>query len=70
MSHNEKLKRMEDLPISAEIILKVTETDRDDCLGCFFDEFCGDIYNVICKNYKCSATDREDGKNVQFKRVM
>lgn len=69
MSHHEKLKRMEDLPIGSEIILKVVETEKEECNGCFFDELYGDIYNVICKNYKCSASDREDGKNVQFKRV-
>ena len=60
---------MEDLPIGSEIVLKVVETEEEQCNGCFFDELCGDIYNVICKNYKCCATDREDGKNVQFIRV-
>lgn len=60
---------MEDLPIGSEIILKVVETEKEECNGCFFDEICSDIYNDICKNYKCSATDRKDGKNVQFKRV-
>ncbi len=60
---------MEDSPIGTEIVLKVVESETEECNGCFFDELCGDIYNVICKNYKCSATDREDGKNVQFKRI-
>ena len=60
---------MEDLPVGSEIVLKVVETEKEECNGCFFDELSGDIYNVICKNYKCCATDREDGKNVQFKRV-
>lgn len=60
---------MEDLPIGSEIILKVVETEKEECNGCFFDELCGDIYNVICKNFKCGATNRKDGKNIQFKRV-
>ena len=60
---------MEDLAIGEEIILKVVKTEKEECNGCFFDELCGDIYNVICKNFKCGATNRKDGKNVQFKRV-
>ena len=60
---------MEDLPIGSEIILKVVETEKADCLGCFFDEICSDIYEKVCGNFKCSAIDRKDGKNVQFKRV-
>lgn len=60
---------MEDLPIGSEIILKVVKTEKEECNGCFFDELCGDIYNVICKNFKCGATNRRDGKNVQFIRV-
>ncbi len=68
MPYNEKLV-MEDLPIGSEIILKVVKTEKEECNGCFFDELCGDIYNVICKNFKCGATNRRDGKNVQFIRV-
>lgn len=60
---------MEDLPIGSEIVLKVVETEKEECNGCFFDELCCDIYNVICKNFKCGATNRKDGKNVQFIRV-
>lgn len=60
---------MEDLPIGSEIILKVVKKEKEECNGCFFDELCGDIYNVICKNFKCGATNRRDGKNVQFIRV-
>ena len=60
---------MEDLHIGSEIVLKVVETEKEECNGCFFDELCDDIYNVICKNFNCSASSRKDGKNVQFKRV-
>lgn len=60
---------MEDLPISSEITLRVVESEKEECNGCFFDELCGDIYNVICKNFNCSASTRKDKKNVQFKRV-
>ena len=42
---------MEDLPIGSEIVLKVVESEKEECNGCFFDELCGDIYNVICKNF-------------------
>lgn len=29
---------MGDLPIGAEVTLKVVETEKPDCTGCFFDE--------------------------------
>lgn len=60
---------MEDLPIGAEITLKVVETEKADCLGCFFDEICSDIYENVCGDLDCSASTRKDGKAVQFKRV-
>lgn len=60
---------MEDLPIGSEIILKVVETEKDECNGCFFDELCGDMYTQTCKDFKCSSTERKDAKSVQFKRV-
>ena len=34
---------MEDLSIGSEIVLKVVETEKEQCNGCFFDE----IYNNI-----------------------
>lgn len=60
---------MEDLPIGAEVTLKVVETEKLDCTGCFFDEISSNIYENICKDIYCAAIDRKDGKNVQFKRV-
>lgn len=60
---------MEDLPMGSEIILKVVETEKDGCLGCFFDEICSDIYENVCGHFKCCALDRNDRKNVQFKRL-
>lgn len=60
---------MEDLPIGAEIVLKVVETGKDNCDGCFFDEIASNIYENVCGDFECSASTREDGKNVQFKRV-
>lgn len=60
---------MEDLPIGSEIILKVVETEKEECNGCFFNEICSDIYEIVCVNFKCCAGDRKDGKNVHFKRV-
>lgn len=60
---------MEDLPIGSEIILKVVETEKEECNGCFFDEISSSIYETVCGNFKCSASSRKDGKYVQFKRV-
>lgn len=60
---------MEDLPIGAEVILKVVETKETDCSGCFFDEISSNIYENVCGDFYCSASTRKDGKNVQFKRV-
>ena len=58
---------MEDLPIGAEITLKVVESNS--CNGCFFFFFYTDICENVCKRIKCTASERKDGKNVQFKRV-
>lgn len=63
---------MEDLPIGSEIVLKVVETEKEqcnECNGCFFDEICNNIYENICGDFDCSASTRKDGKNVQFIRV-
>ena len=60
---------MEDLPVGSEIILKVVETEKEQCNGYFFDEICTDIYENVCGNFKCVGIDRKDGKAVQFKRV-
>ena len=60
---------MEDLPIGSEIVLKVVESETEECNGCFFDEISRNIYENICKNICCSAIERNDRKNVQFKRV-
>lgn len=60
---------MEDLSIGSEIVLKVVETEKEQCNGCFFDEICSDIYEMVCQNFKCYAGERKDGKNVQFIRV-
>ena len=60
---------MEDLPIGSEIVLKVVESEKNECNGCFFDVIVNDIYIETCKNFVCSSTERKDKKNVQFKRV-
>ena len=60
---------MEDLPVGSEIVLKVTEVEKEECNGCFFDEIACNIYENVCGNFNCSASTRKDGKNVQFKRV-
>ena len=60
---------MEDLPIGSEIVLKVVESETEECNGCFFDEICTNIYEKVCGNFKCAATERKDKKNVQFKIV-
>ena len=58
---------MEDLPIGAEITLKVVESNS--CNGCFFDEISSNIYENICKDICCAAINRKDKKNVQFIRI-
>lgn len=58
---------MEDLPIGAEVTLKVV--DAEDCDGCFFDEIINCINIDMCNRIKCASNERKDGKNVQFKRV-
>ena len=60
---------MEDLPVGAEIVLKVIENEKNECNGCFFDEICNNIYENVCGDFDCAAIDRKDKKNVQFKRV-
>ena len=60
---------MEDLPIGSEIILKVVESEKEECNGCFFDELTCNMYDNICKRIKCDRLERKDRKNVQFKRV-
>ena len=60
---------MEDLPIGSEITLKVVESEKEECNGCFFDEISSSIYGNACGDFICSASTRKDGKNVKFKRV-
>lgn len=60
---------MEDLPIGAEVTLKVVEDEKNECNGCFFDEISSNIYENVCGDFVCSSKSRKDGKNVQFKRV-
>lgn len=58
---------MEELPVCSEITLKVVESNS--CDGCFFAELATDIYENVCKRIKCTANERKDSKNVNFKRV-
>lgn len=60
---------MEDLPIGSEIVLKVVETEKEQCNGCFFDEIATISHGNVCGDFDCSAITRKDGKAVQFKRV-
>lgn len=58
---------MEDLPIGAEIVLKVVK--HESCDGCFFNDVSSDIFENGCKSIKCSINERKDRIDVQFKRV-
>ena len=58
---------MEDLPIGAEITLKVVE--HEGCDKCFFYEIANNINVDACERIKCARFERKDGKNVQFIRV-
>ena len=60
---------MEDLPVGSEITLNVVEDKKGECNGCFFDEISSNIYGNVCGYFNCSASNRKDGKDVQFKRV-
>ena len=60
---------MTDIPIGSEIILKVVEDKKGDCIGCFFEELQSDIYENPCKRIKCSSNERKDRKRVKFIRV-
>lgn len=60
---------MEDLPVGSKIVLKVVETNKDDCNGCFFDEIASSINMDTCNRIKCTSNERKDRKNVQFKKV-
>lgn len=60
---------MEDLPVGSEIVLKVVETEKEECNGCFFFELASGMYTETCTGFKCGSTERKDGKNVKFKRV-
>lgn len=57
---------MEDLPIGAEVVLKVVETKEADCTGCFFD---GKGACEVWRQYPCAREQRSDRKNVIFKEV-
>lgn len=54
---------MEDLAIGAEIILKVVESETEECNGCFFED------NPVCIKFACCEGVRSDGKSVIFKEV-
>ena len=60
---------MEDLPVGSAITLKVVEDKKGECNGCFFDEISSNIYMNVCGNFKWSASNRKDGKDVRFKIV-
>ena len=60
---------MEDLPIGAEVVLNVVESNGADCTGCFFDEISCTINIDMCNRIKCASNERKYGKKVQFKRV-
>ena len=60
---------MEDLSIGSEIVLKVVKSETEECNGCFFNEICRNIHEIVCQDFVCYAGERKDGKNVQFKRV-
>ena len=48
-----------------DTFLQVYEAKESDvCNGCFFEEL-----HPLCLPYICAAQEREDGKNVQFKKI-
>lgn len=57
---------MEDLPVGAEVTLKVVETKEADCSGCFFF---GNSACEVWRKYPCGPKLRKDNKNVIFEEV-
>lgn len=63
---------MEDLPICSEIVLKVVESETEECDDCFFgyDDTCyNPTYNGWGDGFLCEPEERSDGKHVIFKEV-
>lgn len=63
---------MEDLPIGSEIVLKVVESETEECDDCFFgyDDTCyNPTYNGWGDGFLCEPEERSDGKHVIFKEV-
>lgn len=56
---------MEDLPIGSEIVLKVVESETEECNGCFFDNYGCNASDM----FKCGYANRSDGKGIIFKEV-
>ena len=53
---------MEDLPIGEEVILKVVESEKEECKGCIFNEVDTDIFENVCKRIKCTASEKKKKK--------
>lgn len=66
---------MEDLPIGAEVTLKVVENEKNECNGCFFSSDMNHTCNNPYKNnegddmFECRKSNRSDSKDIIFKEV-
>lgn len=58
---------MEDLPIGSEIVLKVVETEKEECNGCFFDEISSNIYENVCGDFNCSQAQEKTERMFNLK---
>ena len=54
----------ETLNFNGKVLQACESTELNECKGCFFEEL-----HPRCLPYICAAKEREDGKNVQFKKI-
>ena len=56
---------MKEFKVGERVTLEVTETDKESCKGCFFDNYGCNASDM----FKCGYANRSDGKGIIFKEV-
>lgn len=54
---------MKELKVGEKVTITLEAVERSTCKGCFFEES-----HPCLSRYKCSASERSDGKSVIFKQ--
>lgn len=57
---------MKEFKVGERVVLKITETEKETCCGCFF---LGNSACEVWRKYPCDLKLRKDNKNVIFKEV-